>query len=53
MITGLRVLQLKNKKKLSQEIEYHLKKGNVIKGISIQPNRPTYNVTNVETTAKM
>lgn len=45
-------MQLKNKKKLSQEIEYHLKKGNIIKGISAKLNNSaTYNITAIESTA--
>lgn len=52
MVTGLRVMQLKNKKKLSQEIEYHLKKGNILKGISNKfKNCVMYNILGVETTA--
>lgn len=50
MLTGLRVMQLKNKKKLSQQLEYHIKKGNVIKGISVQGNKKMYSVTGMETT---
>lgn len=53
MITGLMVMKLKNKKKLSHELEYHLKKNHLIKGISYSGGCPTYNITGVETTAKL
>lgn len=53
MITGLMVMKLKNKKKLSHELQYHLKKNHLIKGVSYSASSPTYNITGVETTAKM
>jgi len=53
MITGFRVMQLKNKKKLSQELSYHISKGYSVKGISYDQSKPIYSVTALETTAKM
>ena len=46
MITGLRVMQLKNHKKLFKELSYNSKKGNIIKGISTT-NKPSFEILGV------
>lgn len=50
MITGLRVMQLKNQKKLFKELNFNVSKGSVIKGISFNIKKPTFELLAVETT---
>ena len=49
MITGLRVMQLKNQKRLFKELNFNVSKGSVIKGISYNIKKPTFQLMGVET----
>ena len=47
MITGMMVIQLRNQKKLYKELNYNVKKGNIIKGISYNLKKPIFEIMGV------